>query len=73
MLSANLEALFGRHLISFNGKSELIVSKSLTHRQLNFFGLEKPLKIHLDDKQQIYMAEHRKIFYEQESTNFQNV
>ena len=73
MLSANLDALFDRHLISFNEKGEFIVSKSLTHRQLDFFGLAKPLKIHLDDKQQIYMAEHRKIFYEQESTNFKNV
>ena len=70
LLSANLDALFDRHLISFDEKGELIVSKSLTRRQLDFLGLAKPLKIRLDDKQQIYMTEHRKIFYEQELTNF---
>ena len=66
LLSANIDALFDRHLITFDEKGNLLISKTLTEKQLSFLGIANPIRLHLNDKQKRYMDIHRELFYKQE-------
>ena len=66
LLSANIDALFDRHLITFDEKGSLLVSKTLTEKQQSFLGIANPIRLLLNDKQKRFMVIHREIFYKQE-------
>ena len=66
LLSANVDALFDRHLITFDEDGKLLISKALTEGQRFFLGIAGPIQLHLNDKQKCYMNIHRELFYKQE-------
>ena len=66
LLSANIDALFDRHLITFDVNGNLLASKTLTEKQLSFLGIDNPIQLHLNDEQKHYMNVHRELFYKQE-------
>ena len=66
LLSANIDALFDCHLITFDENGSLLASRTLTEKQLSFLGIANPIQLHLNDKQKCYMKIHRELFYKQE-------
>ena len=67
LLSPNLDALFDKHLISFEDNGNILISKLLDEGQKNVLGLDGlSLQIIYDDMIE-YLSLHRKIFYEIQS------
>ena len=68
LLSANIDALFDRHLISFDENGILLVSKKLTLKQREVLGIAGSICIQFSNKQMFYMNIHRTIFFSQEAS-----
>lgn len=68
LLCANLDALFDKHLISFDKDGRMLISNKISAAQRNLLGIEKSIQIHLDTRHQPFMAWHRKIFTKCQST-----
>ena len=68
LLSANIDALFDRHLISFDEDGKLLVSKKLTLEQREALGIAGSICIRFSNKQLYYMNFHRTIFLSQEAS-----
>lgn len=66
-LVATLDALFDRHLISFNDSGLMLVSKTLKN-DYEVLGLGGTLLRKISSKQRLYLRDHRRKFQEQEST-----
>lgn len=65
LLSANLDALFDRFLISFDDDGTLMVSAMLTNRHLEGLGLARPLRLRwLAEEHAGYLKYHRARFSE---------
>ena len=62
LLSANIDALFDRHLISFDQNGYLLVSKRLSSKQREALGLIDSVRVNLSNEQMLYMNIHRTIF-----------
>ena len=63
LLSANLDALFDRYLISFTDEGQILVSPFLSVEEQEFFSLrEGCLRRNLSKSTRNYLAHHRKIF-----------
>lgn len=60
LLVATLDALFDRHLISFNEQGEMLVSGRLSDGQKKALGVPRPLSRKPDAKEGSYLAEHRR-------------
>lgn len=61
LLTANLDALFDRGLVSFDGSGEMLVSRQLSEMDQNALHLPRALSLRkpLDSEQECYMAYHR--------------
>ena len=63
LLSPNLDALFDRHLISFNEKGEIIISKTLNKIELKKLGIHHDMKLTtLFEDMKPFLKKHRKKF-----------
>jgi hypothetical protein len=59
LLTANLDALFDRNLISFNDEGALITSARLPREVLAHLGPMTTLRLKLSKEQNLYLAHHR--------------
>ena len=67
LLSPNLDALFDKHLISFEDNGKILISKLLSENQKDVLGLDGlSLRIIYEDMIK-YLTKHRKVFYEKQS------
>jgi len=65
LLSANLDALFDRFLISFDDEGRLLLSKAITGSDVNRLGLDQPLRLRwLATEHTPYLDYHRTIYAE---------
>lgn len=62
LLSANLDALFDRGLISFVDTGEMIISNSIPKNEREMLGLMGKLRVTPNAKLCSYLEQHRKIF-----------
>ena len=69
LLSPDLDALFDKHLISFNDEGNILISKNLTRDQLTNLGISKNLRLHTVYPDMIsYLSRHREEFNEKEAS-----
>ena len=69
LLSPDLDALFDKHLISFNDEGNILISKNLTEDQLTNLGVSKDLRLHIVYPDMIsYLSRHREEFNEKEAS-----
>jgi hypothetical protein len=59
LLSPLYDALFDKHLISFDASGRIIVSNSITAENLERLGLSADAKIHITNGMQPYLQRHR--------------
>jgi hypothetical protein len=59
LLTANLDALFDKHLISFDEDGRMLVAKQIGNSELKALGLPQHMKRSLNDQQRSYLALHR--------------
>lgn len=59
LLSTNLDALFDRHLISFDDDGRMLISDELTRQEIQLLGLSGELQRPLNARQKTYLAVHR--------------
>ena len=63
LLSANLDALFDRFLISFDADGLMLVANALHDREKQRLGIDRPARLHwLAEQHQPYLAYHRASF-----------
>ena len=67
LLSPNLDALFDKHLISFENNGEMIISNKLSDEQINTLGINGLSLRNVYDDMIKYLEQHRNVFYEQQS------
>lgn len=61
LLSANLDALFDRFLISFDSHGQILFGPSVDLKQLTSIGIEPNMRLRwLDAKHELYLEHHRK-------------
>lgn len=64
LLSANLDALFDRYLISFDCNGKLLMSSKISHVDLELLGLNKNMKLRwVTTEHEVYLSQHRKLMY----------
>jgi len=69
LLSANLDALFDRFLISFSDAGDLLVASAIPQQERERLGLDEPLRLHwLADEHLRYLQFHQARFGERELT-----
>jgi hypothetical protein len=64
LLAAKIDALFDRHLITFDEKGRLVVCSSLKPRSLEKIGLSRNARVKLSQSNRAYMRWHRAAFEE---------
>jgi putative restriction endonuclease len=70
LLSANLDALFDRFLISFDTSGQLLVSNGLPESEVNRLGLNGSLRLRwLAKEHEKYLDHHRVLFQEREASH----
>lgn len=62
LLSPNLDALFDKHLISFDDEGKILLSESISQANIEKLGISKNRKIHVNEKTKEYLRRHREIF-----------
>lgn len=63
LLSANLDALFDRHLISFDEQGSILISKALSPEQLRSLGIAEGARLRwVAPEHQRYLTAHRQRF-----------
>jgi hypothetical protein len=62
LLSANLDALFDKYLISFGEDGRLLVSDDLNINELTSLGLAENIVLTFSEEQQLYLKHHRDRF-----------
>ena len=67
LLSPNLDALFDKHLISFENNGEMIISNKLSDEQINILGINGLSLRNIYDDMFIYLEQHSNVFYEKQS------
>ncbi len=67
LLSPNIDALFDKHLISFEDNGNILISKLLNDSQRDVLGLDGLSLRKVYDDMIKYLAQHRKVFYEKQS------
>ena len=63
LLSPNIDALFDKHLISFEDNGEMIISKSLSTEVLNSLGIKPKINISISEGMKPYLEKHRNRLY----------
>ncbi|MEQ3702106.1 HNH endonuclease [Thalassolituus sp.] len=71
LLSANLDSLFDRFLITFCDSGNLLISSTINTQQCSLLGIDKPLKLRwIAENHLVYLQYHRKRFNQcSEQTN----
>lgn len=64
LLSANLDALFDKALITFDEKGRMVISPVITEENRHLLGLDRDFIIPLTEKHQPFMEWHRKMYQE---------
>ena len=64
LLSPNLDALFDKHLISFEDNGKILISKLLSENQKDVLGLDGLSLREVYEDMMSYLALHREVFYE---------
>ena len=64
LLSPNLDALFDKHLISFEDNGKILISKLLNENQKDVLGLDGLSLREVYEDMMSYLALHREVFYE---------
>jgi 5-methylcytosine-specific restriction protein A len=65
LLSPNLDALFDKHLISFDNDGKVLISNSLERSQISKLGITYDIKLKTVFPDMVkYLEKHRKFFYE---------
>lgn len=62
LLAANMDALFDRHLITFDDEGRLLVCSSVKPRSLEKIGLPRDARVKLSQSNRAYMRWHRAVF-----------
>lgn len=62
LLCANLDALFDKHLISFDDDGFMLISASISQEQRALLGLSESHRVILEEGHRRYMDWHRRIF-----------
>jgi hypothetical protein len=62
LLSANLDALFDRHLITFTDEGKLMISTRLPRDEVNRLGLTERIVIPIRDEHKPFLQDHRTRF-----------
>lgn len=60
LLTADIDALFDRGLISFDDNGEMLISEDLNERDRTILRIPRPLRQELNSKQRLYLDNHRK-------------
>lgn len=63
LLSANLDALFDRGLISFDDNGSMIVSRGVSGATAKFLGIPRSLSRLLTDKERGFLRHHREVVF----------
>jgi hypothetical protein len=64
LLNANLDALFDRHLISFDKNGQLLISTGISDNHFELLGLNKNMKLRWITKEhEVYLSQHRQTMY----------
>ncbi len=67
LLSANLDALFDRHLISFLDNGEMLISHRLKESHRADLNLTGRIRLPLESEEKNFLSIHRDIFYKTEN------
>ena len=67
LLSPNVDALFDKHLITFNDDGSIVISKLISPNHIEILGLSKSINISVTDGMIPYLKRHRERFLENES------
>lgn len=68
LLVANLDALFDKHLITFDRDGVIRISNKISPEDRAILGINEGMKLHrIDDKHQPYLEVHRKRFEEKQN------
>lgn len=62
LLCPNHDALFDKHLISFDGNGNILINKKLTSTEMSKLNINNDMKIAVSEMMMQYMNYHRKIF-----------
>lgn len=63
LLCCNHDALFDRHLITFDEKGDIVISNKLDKDDYKSLNLDRNLKIFINEDIEYYLLHHRKEFY----------
>ena len=68
LLSPKLDGLFDRHLISFEDSGKIVLSSTLSQKDLDKLGVNEDMKLsHVTDGMKPYLKRHRNKFYENQN------
>ena len=56
------DALFDKHLISFDDNGNILISNVLTNTDRHILNLSRNIMIKMNEEKKRYMKEHRKMF-----------
>lgn len=65
LLSPSFDALFDKHLITFQDNGDIIISKRLSSENKSSLGLSGDIRINIDSGMIPYLEKHRKLFKEE--------
>jgi hypothetical protein len=68
LLAANVDALFDRHIISFDDEGRLLISSLLGQTALEKIGIDRSMRIDLKDENRAYLRRHMTRFYEEQKS-----
>ena len=63
LISANIDALFDKHVVSFMPDGQMIVSEVVSEHTKKALGLPMSLRLRLNDSEKAFLDHHRSIFY----------
>lgn len=64
LLNVALDALFDKHLLTFDVNGQIVISHALDVDELHKLGINKSLRLrHIDPKHQIFLEFHREAFH----------
>ena len=70
LLSPTFDALFDRHLISFDDEGSILISKLISENQKKALGLRESISIPIDKGMAPYMKRHKKISKKEKISKF---
>jgi len=62
LLSPNIDSLFDKHLITFEDDGSIIISNKIAKKDLDVLGINRSIKLKVDDGMKKYLLHHRSKF-----------